>query len=361
MADRSIDLHERRSDLHGSYGEIVVKRRGVLLAVAAAAAGALAGPSPTLAAAAPDLVANPAAADRDFVRWLSVRDPRAEVGSAALAALNGGTVTAFLTSGYASAADQAAQARARHLDYASRTVTAHPAQIYPWVNAAARRAVNGTDAELAAFSSTGYAVTLAKDNAAVPYDDGAAQVDQEARDFVEDLAYLDPSTTVRERARNVITDADVAEFLRYGWLSAARIDVDAFRAQYVADEWVRWREARQATATAVAVEQAARAGTADPVAAIHGWDTVRTRFARQPAGWAERERFARTRVDGWTRNVLTLGWSTSPLLGALVSEGSAVRSQWTSELTHAAEQADWWNQLVQYAQAAANAWIYPDA
>ncbi len=351
-----------------------MKRRDVFLAVAAVAASALAAPSPALAAqaatavaqaqlaaglpATPNLVANPAAADRDFVRWLSVHDPREAVRSAAQAATtSGGGATAFLTSGYASAVDQAAQTRVHQLDYAKRMATVHPAQSYPWVNAAARRAVNGTDAELAEFAGAGYAAALTKDNAKVPYDDGAAQVTPDDRGFVEDLAVLDPSAAVRERAANVATDADMAEFLRYGWLSAAGKDVDAFRAQYVADEWSRWREARQATLTAVAVDQAARAGAASPVDAIQAWDAVRTRFARQPAGWAERERFARGRVDAWNRNSVTIGDSTSPLWAALATGGSAFRTQWISEVTGAAEQADWWNHLIQHAYAAATEWF----
>ena len=216
-----------------------MNRRRVFVAAAAVAASVLALPAPARAELppAPNLVANPAEADRDFVRWLSVHDPRAGVRSVARSTLlssNAGAVSAFIASGYQAAADRDAQTRVRQLDYANRMAGTHPAQSYPWVNAAALRAANGTDAELAEFSSTGYAAALAKDNAKVPYDDGAAQVTPEDRDFVDGLAIADPAPAVRERARLVTTDADVAEFLRYGWLSAAGIDSDSFRAQYVA-------------------------------------------------------------------------------------------------------------------------------
>ena len=341
-----------------------MKRRKVFLAVAAVTVSALAAPSPAGAAMrqalpAPALVADPAAANRDFVRWLSVHDPRAGVRSAAQATLAGGAgaITAFLGSGYTAAAGEAARVRAGQLDFATRMATAHPAPTYPWVNAAARRAANGTDAELAEFSSTGYAAALAKDNARIPYDDGAAQVTEADHDFVRALARIDASNAVRERAADVETDADVAEFLRHGWLSAGGIDRDAFRAQYVADEWSRWSEARYVTSVAVAVDQAAREGTASPVAAIQAWEDVRTRFVRQPTRWTERQRFAHGRFDAWTQNSLRAGDAESPLWAALVTEGSAMRSEWIAELNGAGEQSAWWSHLLQHAEAAAARWF----
>ena len=354
-----------------------MKRRQILSAVAAVSLGALVAPSPALAAEAatgvaqaqlaaalpaPAIVADPAAADRAFVQWLSVHDPRAAVRSAAQEALGGGTaaVTTFLSSGYKAATDQAAQTRTRLLEYATGMAAAHPASSFPWVNAAARRAATGTDAELAEFSETGYAAALAKDDAAIPYDDGAAQVTEADHDYVYGLSRIDPGPAVRERAAGVETDADVAEFLRHGWLSAAGSDLDAFRAQYVADEWSRWREARQATLSAVAAEQAARQG-GSPAAAIRAWDNVRTRFARQPAGWTERERFARARVDDWSRTALSAGDSESPLWSSIAVGAPDVRGRWIAEITGAREQSAWWSGLIEYARAAAAAWLDRDA
>ena len=339
------------------HGEPIVKRRQVLLAAAGVAASALGVPSRALAAPRPPtLVADPAAADRDFVRWLSVHDPRAAVRAAAAAAVTGGAA-AFLATGYASASSQAAQARANDLDYANRMATGHPAQSYPWVNAAAGRAANGTDAELATFRATGYAAALAADEAHVPYDDGAALVDPEDFDLVRGIRYIDTGPTVLERSAEVRTDADVAEFLRHGWLSAARIDVDAYRAQYVAHEWDRWREARYRVPVAVSLDQAAREGTADPYAAMRAWDDVRERFARQPSGWAERERYARSRADDWLRISYTAADRESPLWAPLTVEAPDVRSQWLAEFTGATQQGAWWSELIQYAQAARDEWI----
>ncbi|GIM97505.1 hypothetical protein Ato02nite_092980 [Paractinoplanes toevensis] len=325
--------------------------------MAAVGVGALAAPAPALAAdlpAAPNLVADPAEADRDFVRWLSVHDPRATVRSVARSALLGDTATAFLTSGYTSAVDLAARNRARQLDYANRMASTHPAQFYPWVNATAQRAANGTDAELAAYSSTGYAAALANDNAKVPYDDGAAQVTQADRNFVRLLVIAGTGATVQDRAAYAETDAEVAELVRYGWLSAAGIDADTFRAQYVADEWTRWRDARVAAVSAAAAEQAAQAGTASPAAAIQGWRNLLTRCGRNPTGWAGLEQFARARADAWTRILQTTS------LPAAVANLPGVRAQWLSEATGAAERSAWWNDLIVYAQAATDAWADAD-
>lgn len=340
------------------HGETIVKRRQVLVAAAGVVAGALAVPSRALAAPRPPtLVADPAAADGDFVRWLSVHDPRAAVRAAAEAAVTGGAA-AFVATGYASALSQAAETRAYDLDFANRTAIEHPAQSYPWVNAAARRAANGTDAELAAFRATGYAAALADDDAHVPYDDGAALVSPEEFDLVRSIRHIDTGPTVLERSAVVRTDADVAEFLRHGWLSAARIDVDTFRAQYVADEWDRWREARYRVPRAVSLDRAAREGTADPYAAMRAWDEVFVRFARQPSGWAERERFVRPRADDWLRISYTAADRKSPLWAPLTVEAPAIRSQWLGELTGATQRGAWWSELIQYAQALRDEWLH---
>ncbi|WP_203819395.1 hypothetical protein [Paractinoplanes ferrugineus] len=321
-------------------------RREVLAAAAAVTVGALLAPSRALAAqglaaqglaaqAVPTIVADPELADREFVRWLSVHDPRAAVRSAARSALisSGGAAasTAFLTAGYKSAADRAAQTRARQLDYANRMADTHAVQFYPWVNASAVRAVNGTDAELAEFSSTGYAAALAKDKAKTPYDDGAALVTEADRSFVVRLAVSGQIPAVTSRALRVETDAEVAEFLRYGWFSAAGIDLDSFRGGYVDDEWQRWHDARQMTAAGA-------------------WTVLLSRLARQPTLWAERQRFALDRVDAWTRALQLAGSAGTPLLTAATTKGSPVRTQWTSEASDAAEQTVWWSDLIAYAE-----------
>jgi hypothetical protein len=350
-------------DLDESHGGMVVKRRGILAAVAAVAVSAAVVPSPALAAkaatavtrarqsadlpAAPTLVADQAMADREFVRWLSVHDPRAFVRSAARSAQLSGrpaAIAEFLASGYESAERLASDIRARHLDYANRMASTHAAQFYPWVNAAARRAAIGTDAELAEFSSAGYAAALAKDRAKVPYDDGAALVTPADRVVVADLSVNDPGAAVRERAAGVVTDAEVAEFLRYGWVSAAGIDSDRFRAQYVAEERVLWSAAKDAVLGALA---------ADQTEAAQAWTAVSTHFADEPAGWTGRERFARDRADAWAQILVTAAASPSPLWASLAARGAAVRKQWAAEATHAAERAVWWTDLIGYAAAAA--------
>ncbi|WP_250031393.1 hypothetical protein [Paractinoplanes maris] len=336
-----------------------MRRRQVLLGAAGVAVGAAALPPAARAAersVAPNLVADLAAAERDFVRWLSVSDPRTPVRAAAEAAVTG-AATAFLASGYATAVTQAAQVRASNLAFANRMATGHPAQSFPWVDAEARRAAAGTDDELAAFAGTGYSAALAKDDARIPYDDGAALVTEADHDAVYGVRFLDQGRTASERAAAVRTDADAAEFLRYGWISAARIDVDEFRAQYVADEWLRWQHARSETVRAVTVDRAAREGTADAYSALRAWDSVRTLFARQPAAWTERERYARDRSEQWLRISYQTADATSPLWAGLTVEAPAVRSRWLAERTGAARQSVWWSELNQYARVAYQEWL----
>ncbi|MBO3743964.1 ALF repeat-containing protein [Actinoplanes flavus] len=335
-----------------------MKRRNVLLTVAAAGMGVLAGPSPARAAAVPVLVTNPAEADREFVRWLSVHDPRASVRSAAETALAGGTAAAFLASGYQTALDQAAQARANDLAFADRMASEHPAPTFPWVNAAARRAIEGTDAELAEFARTGYAAALKDDQAHVPYDDGAALVTASDWDFLADLARLDPGTNIYQRVRFIDTDADLAGFLRYGLLSAAALDLELLRAQYVADEWAKWPEARFRTVQAATIDKAAREGTTSPAVAVQAWQQLISRFERQPAYWSGGERLARTRSESWGRIGMRAGMASTPLLDPVVSGAAEVRSRWVAETNGAAQQYGWWNGLIQYAQNTVLDWMH---
>ncbi|MCY1137048.1 hypothetical protein OWR29_03495 [Actinoplanes sp. Pm04-4] len=320
-----------------------MRRRHFLLG---AAGIVLAVPSRAVAAppAAPDLVADPAGAERDFVRWLSVHAPRRAVQQAAGQAVDGDTA-AFLSSGYPAALSQAARDRADDLEYANRMAAEHPAADFPWVNAAARRAANGTDEELAEFGGTGYAAALAQDNAHVPYDDGASLVSSSDWDYVDSIRFVDPGSVAVERAGAVRTDADVAEFLRHGWPSAARIDVDAFRGRYVADELAQWQQANYQIRIAVAAD-------VDPYAALQAWDVVRRVASRQPSAWAERERYARGRADDWLRLAYTASDSDSPLWATLAVDAWALQERWTKEVPGAIRQADWWRQLDQYAQAA---------
>ncbi|GGN91069.1 hypothetical protein GCM10010112_76980 [Actinoplanes lobatus] len=336
-----------------------MKRRNVFRAVAAAGVGALVAPSPAFAAGPPALVTNPAQADREFVLWLSVHDPRRSVREAATAALaTAAQVTTFLASGYQAALDQAAQIRAGHLDFANSKAAAHPASTFPWVAAAARRALEGTDAELAEFAGTGYAAALRDDQAGIAYDDGAALVTPADWDFLSTLVALDAGTSIYQRARFVDTDADLAEFLRHGLLSAAAVDLDLLRAQYVADEWAKWPELRFRTVQAVEIDQAARAGTASPATAVRAWQDLINRFNRQPSYWSQGERLTRTRSEAWGRVSQRAGASSTFYLDPIVGGAAAVRGRWLTETSNAAERSAWWTTLIRYAEDTVLDWMH---
>lgn len=338
-----------------------MNRRGVFSAAAAVAVGALVAPSAARAAAVPPtptLVADPAEADREMLRWILAHDPRAAVQSAAQQALATGGAAEFFASGFPAAASLAAQNRATQVSHANQTAATYPAQTHPWVNAAARRAAAGTDAELAEFAATGFAAAKAKDDAAMPYDDGAAQVIPADRDFVERLAATDPIDAVRERAAEVTTDAEVAEFLRHGLSSAGRIDLDEFRTLYVTDELAKWREARANTGRAVEADQAARAGTLDPFYAARAWQTLTTRSGRQPSAWDAREPFTVNRSDLWTRTgYFAEDALPHPLWESLLGDASELRSRWHTEIANTQGRYEWWSALMYYGQASTEYWL----
>jgi hypothetical protein len=336
-----------------------------LVAALAVAVGMLSAPA---AAAAADVQLDQATEDRDFVRWLSIHDPRAAVRSPARAALLHSTgavaITAFLDAGYRAAGDRAQQTRLRQTDYATRMLGTHPVQYYPWVNAGARRALSGTEAELAEFTQAGYAAALQKDLGKVPYDDGAAQVVQHDRDYLADLATTDASDRVRTRAAAAQTDAEVAEFLRRGWLSAAGIDGESFRGQYVGDEWVWWHEARERLTRAQADDQAAREATGEaqgPARAVaaQAWAAVSAYALPARQAWADREKAAQTLADAWLQTSGTAAAVQSPLWAEIAGKAPAVRKQWLSEKSDAAERAAWWTDLYQHALTAEAEWNTP--
>ena len=351
-----------------------------LLTAAVIVSGALSVPVPAVAADPPAAavraaeVTDQVAADRAFVRWLSVHDPKIWVRSFARSALLAGdgksaeAITTFLTSGYEAGAQRSVDTRTRNLNYATRMATTHPPAYYPWVNAAALRAMDGTEAELAEFVSTGYAAALAQDRKKVPYDIGASQVVPQDRDLIAALADGDLGTRVRARAARVVaagtTDADVAEFLTYGWLSAANLDSDEFRAGYVRDERQWWATASERLATAEAADRVARDATGDAQAparatAAQAWAAVYAQAAPAAEAWAAHEQTARAQADAWLLTSQTIGTAAGPVGRTVAAKAPAVRSQWLSEVRNATTQGAWWTALAQRAADAEAAWTAP--
>jgi hypothetical protein len=354
-----------------------MRKRGLALAVAAVV-GLLAVPGPAWAVGTSGsavlnvTVFDQAAADRMFVQWLSVEDPRPAVRSAARSALlssKGDAIADFLNAGYDAAIDRADQARTRNVGFTTRMIATHPAQFYPRVNAAGRRALAGTDAQLDEFVRIGYAAALERDRRDIDDDNGhAAEVRQEDRAFVTRLSTGDPGVQVRAWAGRAVaagtTDADVVEFFRYGWVSASGLDMQTHRAR-IADADRRWRvQSHRLVAEARAAELAARdtAGEAQVqarAAAARAWAAAGAQTGPARVAWADAERVALRQADAWLAVSQAAGTATSSNWAAIAGAAPATRAQWLSEQQNAAAQAASWTALYQQALAAEAAMSTP--
>lgn len=354
-----------------------MRTRGATLALAAALA-VLAVPGTTWAAGPPAAAAvgtdwDQAVADRFFVQWLSSDEPRPAVRSAARGALlssaGDAAIADFLNVGWDAAIARDAQARARNLNFTTRMVNTHPAQFYPRVNAAGRRALAGTDAQLDEFVRTGYAKALELDRRDIDDDNQQAdQVRQEDRAFVTMLSTEDPGVQVREWAGRAVapgtTDADVVEFLQYGWVSASGLDTQMFRTR-MADDDRRWRvRSRRLVAEAQAAEKAARetAGEAQAqlrATAARAWGEVSAQTGPARVAWADAEQVALRQADTWLLVSQAAGNATSTNWLTIAAAAPVARTGWQSERENAAAQASSWIALYQQALAAEAAMSEP--
>ncbi|MEU4157711.1 hypothetical protein [Actinoplanes sp. NPDC026670] len=315
-------------------------------------------------------------AERFFVRWLSAYEERAAVRSAARSALLTGetaeekvaAVTEFLDTGYTAAMDRAQTSLDRQITYAQRMVATHPARTYPRVNAAGRRALAGSEVELDEFARTGYAVALAFDRQGIADDKLRADlVKQDDRDFVALLRDNDPGAQVQAWALRALasgTDADVAEFLNYGWASAAGLDTQTYRRQCAEADKAFLLKSRELVAAAQTAEQKAlgAAGEAKEqlrAAAARDWADVAAHTSKPRVAWAEAEQVALQQAETWLQIALRAAGTTSPNWQNIAGTAQSTRDQWLTAQQTAAEQAASWAVLYQRALEAEAALLTP--
>ena len=345
-------------------GELNMRTRKMALALAVTAGilmtpGAALAVGPIPVAMASDYSYDVAAAEREFVLWLINEDERPAVRSAARTALLGGpeAITQFLLTGWDAAILRHETTRKRNFDFTTRMVNTHPVQYYPWVNGAGRLALAGSDADLQAFVSTGYAAALDKDRRNIEYDKGkAAEVLQWDRDFVVRLSTEDPGPQVREwafRAKQG-TDADIAEFFKHGWVTASNLDVQMHRNR-VANLQRAWQNtSRGLVADAKAAEEAARglAGEAKKqqlAAAARAWALVGAQTGPARVAWADAETVALRQADTWLAVSQAAGTATSSNWETIAGTSLASREEWLAEMRNANNQAATWSALYQQA------------
>ena len=355
-----------------------MKRTSALFAATAMALSAVMINTPALAAGLPAVTALSLALasqieeDRFFVRWLSTNDPQPAVRSAARAALaSDATVVTFLATGYEAALLRAEQTRQRQTAYTQRTVASHAPQYYPRVHAAGLRALSGSYDELNTFVLTGYAAALELDRRDIADDRNRADlVRQDDRTLVAGLRDNDPGAQVRAWAGRAVapgaSDADVAEFLSYGWVSASGLDLQTHRRQ-LADAELAWRSAiRGLVVDAQEAERKAReaADEARELAretAARAWARVGTETGPARVAWADAEQVALRQADIWQQVSVTAAGASSPNWLNIAGSAQGTREQWLAELQNAAAQASSWNALHRSALLAETEMRSPEA
>lgn len=346
-----------------------MKRRSVFLTAAAMTLVATGVARPALAVGSTSTVtADPltpeqAAAEKFFVQWLMLNDSYEAVRSAARSAFLGGTaaITKFLTSGggWDAARGRGELALSRNIAYIERTVRSHLPQYYPRVNAAGRRALeDGSEKAVSEFVKTGYATNLELDKQGIADDKLRADlILLEDRNFVVSLSEEDPGEQVKAWAKRAVdagTDAAIAEFLSYGWASAAGLDVQTFHRQ-CADADRRWLSASNVLVVeAQAAEAAARGleGEAKKqklAAAARLWAQVGEQTGAPRLAWAEAEEFAVRLAETWLEVSTTAAGSTNPNWQNIAGTSQATRDRWLAEQRHAADQAKRWLALLEKA------------
>lgn len=306
-----------------------------------------------------------AASDRAFVRWLAGKDPRSTVRVAAWSALISSTpdeaVAEFLASGFDYAKQRAAQARARNLDFAKRVLATHTAEYSPEVHAAAKRAVNGTDADRERFARTGYAAAKERDRLArEAAGEQARAIVQADRDFVAALRDNDPGPQVRASAawalRPGATDGDLVEFFAYGWASGASLDLEMFRTR-AADNDAAWRVTiSRLVVEAQAAEQAALEASGEAAeqarqAAARAWQAAGDGTGPARTAWTDAQSTADAQAANWRAVVEAANVATGPNWAAIAGPAAATEGEWAAEREFAAEQARFWTALREQARA----------
>jgi hypothetical protein len=324
---------------------------------------ALATPSVFPLAVGASAAVDRAASDRAFVRFIATRHPQGTVRAAAWLALTSSTpdaaVAQFLGSGYEAARVRAAARNAQNLDFAKRILATHTAEYSPEVHAAAKRAVNGSNADRELFARTGYAQAAERDRQ-VREADGrhAAALVQADRDYVAVLRDSDPGAQVRVSAgwalRAGSTDADLVEFFAHGWASGARLDLEMHQSA-IADSDVRWRATiNRLVIDAQAAEQAARdtQTAAARAAAAAAWRKVGDDATRPRSAWEQAEDVAARQAATWQAIALAAAGAESVNWESIAESSVATEAAWNTERDTAAEQARYWQGLLEQARAA---------
>jgi hypothetical protein len=315
--------------------------------------------------ASPAIAVASAAGDRIWVQYLAKSDPRSPVRIAAWQALLSSApdaaIAQFVESGYDYAVKLSAERKARNMDFAKRVLAAFTAEFAPEVHKAAAYAVNSRDdADRERFANGGFEAAKLRDAAAREALGEQAQALVEAdRAFVRSLAANDPGAQVRVSAayatRIGAGDGDLVDFFAAGWAFGARLDLETQR-QLGADNDMRWRATlNRLVEEAAAAEKAAREASDEmaeqaKAAAVRAWQTVGEQTAPGRSYWSDAQRHAEQQAANWAAVYAAAVAAAGPNWAAIVTPAQSSQSSWDAERSAAAQQAQYWNDLLQQAR-----------
>ncbi|MDT8914734.1 hypothetical protein [Amycolatopsis sp. PS_44_ISF1] len=342
-----------------------MRKRALVSAVClstAIALGSAASPSVALASAA---AVQDFGADKAWVQYLALNDPRSVVRISAWQALLSSAPEAaiqqFKDSGYDYAVKLSAQKKARDADFARRVLATYPAEFSPEVHAAAQLAANSRDdADRERFANGGFAAAKQRDSAARDVKgEQAKALAEEDRKFVRALSVDDLGEQVRVSAAYAVrvgaTDSDVVDFFATGWAFGAKLDLDAHRLRSADDE-MRWRAALSGLLSeAAAAEQAARDASSDlaekaRAAAVQAWQAVGEQTTPARSYWDEARLLADRQAANWTAVLTAVNAASGPNWAAMAGPAQENQGAWTEEGKVATQQAQYWTALLQQAR-----------
>ncbi len=308
--------------------------------------------------------ADPGAVARKLVRRLAGKDPRAAVRADAWVAWaeeSAQAIDDFLDTGLAAAERRAAESGATNTDFCNRVLLTYTAEYAPEVNAAAARALRGTDGDREMFVRQGFAQAEARDRLAREAD-GAQQeaLAEEDRRYVRTLAASDPGAQVRLAAAFAVrpgaTDADIVDFFAYGWATGAQLDLEKHRLRD-AEQEARWQSAiRRLITDASEAERAALEASGEAAvrlreAAARAWQQAGGQTGAPRTAWADAGDIALAQAGNWAAVAAAARAATGPNWQAMKDAADRTSAEWVIEQDWARQQAEFWKDLLAQAVA----------
>ncbi|MFK0294240.1 ALF repeat-containing protein [Streptomyces sp. NPDC090442] len=262
--------------------------------------------------------------------------------------------------GYDYAKKRLRDTRARNKAFCERVVQTHTVGFSPEVRAAAARALKGTDADRAAFVKTGYDQARQRDRVAREANEQhKLEVVAADREFVRALAENDPGAQVRVAAqwalRSGATDADVAEFFGYGWVTGATLDLEEHRLRTADAERGRHhalsRLIEQAETAEAAVQGSADAAEAR-AEAERAWQAVAEHAGAAQKAWQAEQATAMAQAENWKKVAQLAKDAADGIWKNIADPADATEESWAKEQADAVETATFWRDMYDRAQAA---------